>query len=64
MPMYVWVDEETSYEVEVLRSFDDYKVPPEDNDLPEEERGKERKWKKLIKGTVSGYMERRWLAAL
>lgn len=49
MPTYTWKDELTGYEVDVLRhSFDEYRDPPTDEDLPEEERGKERKWAKMI----------------
>ena len=53
MPLYPFVDENTGYEFEVMRTFDDYRVPPKDEELPEEERGKDRKWKRIIKGNVS-----------
>lgn len=53
MPIYTWMDEKTGYEFEVVRKFDDYRVPPEDEELPEDERGKERAWKRTIKGKVS-----------
>lgn len=49
MPLYTWRDEETGYEVEVFKqTFDQSSEPPLEDELPEEERGKERKWLKLI----------------
>lgn len=48
MPIYPWTDELTGYTVEIMRSFSEHQDPPKDDDLPEEEQGKERKWKKLI----------------
>lgn len=49
MPIYLWEDEQTGYRVEVVRqTHDDYLDPPTDEDLPKDERGKERKWVKKI----------------
>lgn len=48
MPLYDWRDELTGYEVTVQNSYGDYRKEPTDDQLPEEERGKERKWTKLI----------------
>lgn len=49
MPVYTWRDKKTGYEVDIYRSsFDDYRDPPRDEDLPEEERGKDRDWQRII----------------
>lgn len=53
MPLYTWVDEITDYEIDILRNFDGYQDPPADEDLPLEERGKQRSWKRLITGKVT-----------
>ncbi len=51
MPMYKWMDKNTGYEIVVYRSsFSEYQDPPKEEELPEEERGKEREWKRLIEG--------------
>lgn len=52
MPYYPWQCQKTGLEIEVLRSFDDYQNPPTDDELPEDERGKERDWKRLIGGGI------------
>jgi hypothetical protein len=52
MPIYQFEDTKTGLKVEVLRSHTDYKVPPTDDELPEEERGKERDWIKLISAGI------------
>lgn len=49
MPMYYWEDENTSYGIDVLRTFNDYEIPPKESELPPEERGKKRDWKRLLK---------------
>jgi hypothetical protein len=49
--MYYWEDKNTGYGIDVLRSFKDYQQPPEESELPEEERGKERDWKRLLNST-------------
>lgn len=48
MPMYMWQDRKTDYEVEIIRTFSEYEVPPQDDDLPSEEQGKDRDWVRLI----------------
>ncbi len=49
MPIYRWKDQNTDYEIEVFKeSFDQAQEPPAESDLPEAERGKDRKWLKLI----------------
>jgi hypothetical protein len=49
MPLYEWKDKKTGYQVEVFRErFDQYLEAPKDEELPEEERGKERDWEKQI----------------
>ena len=48
MPLYTFEDEHTKLRIEVMRDYDSYQIPPTDEELPESERGKERKWKKLI----------------
>lgn len=49
MPIYLWKDIINDYEIEVVRSnFDKYQDPPKEEELPEEERGKERKWERRI----------------
>lgn len=44
MPLYLYHSETTGFEVEVLRSFEEYKIPPLDDELPEEQRGIEHVW--------------------
>jgi hypothetical protein len=52
-PLYSWLDEETNETFEVYKkTFDQSSEPPLDDELPEAERGKERKWKKLISGGI------------
>lgn len=46
--MYTWKDEETGYTLDIMRSFREYRDEPKDDDLPEEERGKKRKWRRVI----------------
>ena len=48
MPFYTWIDHKTGYKTDVIRSFKDYEIPPQDEDLPEDEQGKEREWERLI----------------
>lgn len=52
MPLYEWVDEKTGYEVTIENHYDNYRKPPEDEDLPEEERGKDREWRKKISSGI------------
>lgn len=33
MPLYVWENKTTGDRIEILRSFDDYQVPPTDEEL-------------------------------
>lgn len=53
MPVYVWVDKSSEKEIEVIRTFDEYQVPPtqEESTLTEEEY-KAAKWEKLISSKV------------
>lgn len=48
MPLYDWIDKKTGYKVVLLRPFAEYDVPPCDEDLPEDERGKDREWQKQL----------------
>ena len=48
MPLYLYHDKKSGYTIEVLRSFDEYKEVPRDDELPEDERTKEREWERLI----------------
>ncbi len=51
MPIYLWIDELSQLEVEVLRSHGEYGNSPQGDELPEgEDREKPRKWKRLISG--------------
>lgn len=49
MPMYPYFDETSKKEVEVIRNFSDYDIPPtqEEAQMSDEEY-KEAKWKRLI----------------
>jgi hypothetical protein len=60
MPMYTFKDEKSELTVEVLRSFADYKVPPTDDELPEQERGKTRQWTKIIDKGIRTVANRNW----
>ena len=48
MPIYIYVDKKTGYKVEVIRDFEDYQVVPKEEELPEQEKGKEREWQREI----------------
>lgn len=48
MPMYHWVDKKTGYSIDILRAHEDYQDEPKDDDLPAEERGKDRDWERKI----------------
>lgn len=49
MPIYVWFDHIQEKEFEIYReSFTQSGEEPTDDDLPAEEKGKERKWEKRI----------------
>ena len=41
---------ETGYQLDLFRPFGENDRMPEDSELPEAERGKDRKWKRLIGG--------------
>jgi hypothetical protein len=53
MPVYVWFDKNSEKEIEVIRTFDEYQVPPtqEESTLTEEEY-LAAKWEKLISSKV------------
>lgn len=51
-PIYPYQDELTEYTIELYRPFGGNEKMPEDDELPEEERGKPRKWKRLIGGNI------------
>lgn len=54
MPLYLWRDKNTGYEIEVLRpKSEDYLVCPQDSELPADERGKDRDWQKLISSGIT-----------
>ncbi len=48
MPLYEWLDEVSGTKVEVLRSFADYEVPPQAEEMPEDIRAAEHKWVRQI----------------
>lgn len=48
MPIYCYEDENTGYRIDIMRSFAEYKALPTEEDLPPEEKGKDRKWTKII----------------
>jgi hypothetical protein len=52
-PVYVWFDKTSEKEVEVIRTFDEYNIPPtqEESTLTEEEYNKSN-WEKLISSKV------------
>ena len=52
MPLYPYLDENTGYQLDLFRPFGQNEKMPEDEELPEEERGKERKWKRLIGSNI------------
>lgn len=67
MPLYLFQDKATGLEVEVMRDYDNYRMPPTEEELPESERGKPRDWVKLIakgirvtRGTGWRGMKGRW----
>lgn len=67
MPIYVWLDKLSGLEVDILREFAEYQDAPKDEDLPEEEKGKERQWEKqlgtgirMVKGDNWGPGKGRW----
>lgn len=60
MPMYTYHDKNHGLELEVLRSFSEYDVPPTEDELPEEERGKDRDWERLIKASPTVTKSRAW----
>lgn len=50
MPMYTWRDKKSEYQLDVIRPYHEYREPPREDELPEEERGKEREWQRIIDG--------------
>jgi hypothetical protein len=56
MPLYEYVDKATKKELSVLRSFDDYKIPPTDEEAKEAgftaEELKDVEWVRLIGGNI------------
>lgn len=49
MPLYTWENKKTGKQVEVLRSFDDYQVPPTKEEAGEEVIPED--WNRLIGGS-------------
>lgn len=52
MPLYVWLEKKSGKTIDILRSFDDYQVPPTEDEalgagLNEEEVG-EAEWEKRL----------------
>lgn len=60
MPIYTFKDKNSDLEVDVVRSFEDYQVPPTDDELPEEERGKVRDWLKLVGSGIKTIRGANW----
>lgn len=52
MPIYPYKDELSDYEIELFRPFGYNHEMPKDEELPEVERGKKRKWKRLIAKSI------------
>lgn len=52
MPFYPYKDELSGYQIDLHRPFGENHRMPEDHELPEEERGKERKWVRLIADNI------------
>lgn len=48
MPMYLWESETTGEEITVLRSFDDYEVPPTEEEIGD----KVGPWKRIVGRTT------------
>ena len=48
MPLYCYRCKKNDFEVEVLRSFNEYEVPPSQEEIPAEHRGKEYEWDRVI----------------
>lgn len=48
MPIYSYVDKKSGLKVDVVRNFSEYEKEPMDEELPEAERGKKRKWSREI----------------
>ncbi len=49
MPQYLWKDEKSGTEKEVLRSFQEYEVPPTEEEAPELV-GTDPKWVRVMSG--------------
>lgn len=48
MGIYIYKDKKSDLVVEVIRHYKDYEQVPTDEELPAEERGKERDWERRI----------------
>lgn len=48
MPIYLYYDKNTGYEIEVIRRFEEYEQIPQEDELPEAERGKSRDWERHL----------------
>lgn len=48
MPIYKWKDKKTEIEVEVIRDFKDYEVPPFEEELATDHDPKEAVWERII----------------
>jgi predicted nucleic acid-binding Zn ribbon protein len=45
MPLYTWQDKKTGIRIDVLRKFDDYQIPPTEEEAPGIE---DPQWERLI----------------
>ena len=60
MPQYPYQDELTGYTLDLYRPFGQNHIMPSDEELPEEERGKPRKWKRLIASNIKTTKSNNW----
>ncbi len=53
MPMYLWRDNVTTKEIEVIRGFKEYEVPPTKEEAPlSEEEFSAANWERLLSGGI------------
>ena len=50
--IYCFQDKKSGFEIEVNRKYADRDEVPTDEELPEEERGKERDWERVLSGGI------------
>lgn len=60
MPIYLYQDQLTDYRIELFRPFGANETMPQDNELPKEEQGKERNWRRLISNNIKTTKAANW----